>query len=97
MTVLGLGSSLLDNNNNNNNNVNGNHWLAISTLDSDSSGYEVKVYDSLNFSLSKETKALLAKLLKTTKKRLLVKFGNTIISKLSLMTVAYLQPLIVQL
>ena len=57
--------------------VNGNHWLAISTLDSDSSGYEVTVYDSLNFSLSKETKALLAKLLKTTKKRLLVKFGNT--------------------
>ena len=35
------------------------------------------MYDSLNFSLSKETKALLAKLLKTTKKRLLVKFGNT--------------------
>ena len=57
--------------------VNGNHWLAISTLDSDSSGYEVTVYDSLNFLLSKETKALLAKLLKTTKKRLLVKFGNT--------------------
>ena len=60
--------------------VNGNHWIAISTLDSDRSpGYEVTVpvYDSLNGSLSKETKALLAKLLKTTMKRLLVKFGNT--------------------
>ena len=34
-------------------------------------------YDPLNLSLSKETKALLAKLLKTTKKILLVKFGNT--------------------
>ena len=29
--------------------VNGNHWLAISTLDSDSSGYEVTVYDSQFF------------------------------------------------
>ena len=52
--------------------VNGNHRITISILDSDSSGYEVTVYDSLNFSLNKETKALLAKLLKTTKKRLLV-------------------------
>ena len=58
--------------------VNGNHWIAISTLDSDRSpGYEVTVYDSLNGSLSTETKALLARLLKTTMKRLLVKFGNT--------------------
>ena len=57
--------------------VNGNHWLTISTPDSNSSGYEVTVYDSLNFSLSKETKALLAKLLKTPKKRLMVRFGNT--------------------
>ena len=57
--------------------VNGNHWLTISTLDSNSSGYDATVYDSLNFSLSKETKALLAKLLKTPKKRLMVRFGNT--------------------
>ena len=57
--------------------VNGNHWLAISTLDSDSSGYEVTVYDSLHFSLNKEPKALLVKLLKTSMKRLMVKFGNT--------------------
>ena len=35
------------------------------------------MYDSLNGSLSKEIKALLARLLKTTMKRLLVKFGNT--------------------
>ena len=54
--------------------VNGNHWLAISTLDS---GYEVTVYDSLHFSLSKETKTLLAKLLKTSRRRLIVGFGNT--------------------
>ena len=57
--------------------VNGNHWLAISTLSSDSSGYEVTTYDSLHFSCSKETKALLAKLLKTSRRRLMVKFGNT--------------------
>jgi len=53
--------------------VNGNHWITISTLDSVNSNCDVTIYDSLHFSL----KMLLATLLKTNKKSLVVKFANT--------------------
>ena len=57
--------------------VNGNHWITISTLDSVNSNCDVTIYDSLHFSLSQDTKMLLATLLKTNKKSLVVKFANT--------------------
>ena len=57
--------------------VNGNHWITISTLDSVNSNCDVTIYDSLHFSLSQDTKMLLATLLKTNKKSLVVKFTNT--------------------
>ena len=56
--------------------VDGNHWLTISTLDSSSSN-EVTVYDSLHFTLSKDTEELLAKLMKSPESQLMVKLGNT--------------------
>ena len=57
--------------------VNGNHWITIPTLDSVNSNCDVTIYDSLHFSLSQDTKMLLATLLKTNKKSLVVKFANT--------------------
>ena len=54
--------------------VNGNHWLTVSTLDS---GVDVTLYDSLHFTLSEDTKAQLAKLLKSPKKAITVKFAST--------------------
>ena len=54
--------------------VNGNHWLTVSTLDS---GVDVTIYDSLHFTLSEDTKAQLAKLLKSQKKAITVKFAST--------------------
>jgi len=67
--------------------VNGNHWLTVSTLDS---GVDVTIYDSLHFTLSEDTKAQLAKLLKSQKKQLLSNLlAQT--SKLVVTTVEYLQ------
>ena len=57
--------------------VNGNHWVTVSTLDSGNSNFDVTLYDSLHFSLSQDTKMLLASLLKTNKKCLVVKLANT--------------------
>ena len=57
--------------------VNGNHWVTVSTLDSSNSNFDVTLYDSLHFSLSQDTKRLLASLLKTNKKCLVVKLANT--------------------
>jgi len=54
--------------------VNGNHWLTVSTMDSD---FDVTVYDSLYFTLHESTKSLLAQLLKTSKTQITVKFANT--------------------
>jgi len=54
--------------------VNGNHWLTVSTLDS---GVDVTIYDSLHCTLSEDTKAQLAKLLKSPKKAITVKFAST--------------------
>ena len=54
--------------------VNGNHWLKISTLDS---SCDITIYDSLHFTLSEDTKAQLAKLLKSIKETISVKFAST--------------------
>ena len=57
--------------------VNSNHWITISTLLSANSDYDVIVYDSLYFQLSQTTKVQLAKLIKTTRKKLRIKVANT--------------------
>ena len=44
--------------------VNGNNWLTVSTLNS---SVDVTIYDSLHFTFSEDTKARLAKLLKSQK------------------------------
>ena len=54
--------------------VNGNHWVTVSTLDS---SVDVTIYDSLHFTISEDTKAQLAKLLKSQKKTITVKFAST--------------------
>ena len=56
--------------------VNGNHWLTVSILNSSA---DVTIYDSLHFTLSEDTiyKAQLAKLLKSQKKAITVKFAST--------------------
>ena len=49
--------------------INGNHWMTISTIDislATAPYYDVTVFDSVNFTLSKSTQVLIAKLLKTT-------------------------------
>ena len=57
--------------------VNGNHWITISTINTITAPhYDVTVFDSINFTLSKNTEVLIAKLLKTPKKRIAVKFAN---------------------
>ena len=58
--------------------VDGNHWLTISTIETiTGSQYDVAVFDSLNFTVNYDTKVLIAKLLKTRKKKIAVKFANT--------------------
>ena len=54
--------------------VNGNHWLTVSTLDS---SCDITIYDSLHFTLTEDTKAQLAKLLKSKKETIIVKFAST--------------------
>ena len=54
--------------------VNGNHWVTVSILNS---AVDVTIYDSLHFTLSEDTKAQLAKLLKSQKKAITVKFAST--------------------
>ena len=55
--------------------INGNHWITISTIDSITAPhYDVTVFDSVNFTLSKNTEVLIVKPL-TPKKIIAVKFA----------------------
>ena len=53
--------------------INGNHWIIISTIDSITAPhYDVTVSDSVNFTLTKNTEVVIAKLLKTPKNTIAV-------------------------
>ena len=57
--------------------INGNHWITISTIDTIvAPHYDVTVFDFVNFTLSRSAQVLIAKLLKTPKKTIAVKFAN---------------------
>ena len=57
--------------------VDGNHWITISTIQCSEHDFDadVVVYDSLNPNLSHATKMHLAKLIKTTRKELIIKIA----------------------